>query len=54
MMGTYKKEMTIDVKNQCIKEIPQLLNCVHAKGRILKEEFDVHNQPIDTDSDGKE
>ena len=54
MMATYKKELPIELKKRCLKEIPELMAHMRPRGRILEEEFEVRNHPVDTNSDGIE
>ena len=50
----YKKEMTIELRNKVLSKILQLLTEMRGKGRIIREEFEKRNHPIDIDSDGIE
>ena len=51
IMATYKKELTIDLKNQLIDEAPLQVKEFRSKGRFVEEYFDEFNHPVDTDTD---
>ena len=54
MMATYKKELPIELKKRCPKEIPELMAHMRPRGRIFEDESEVRNNPVDTNSNGIE
>ena len=54
MMATCEKKLPIELKKRCLKEIPELMAHMRPRGRIIEEELEVRNHPVDTDSDGIE